>query len=459
MSSFPTSWRPGRPSTARVASLPWPSFASPRGPRLPRFNPGRSFPGLLLAGLILSVYFSAEEALEPDWVYTGPLPNLSGWTHRCGPFEAPDPSTGYGHNGMHWRVSVGETIDPCFVPIGGQSVSGANVDPPILGTHGLLIFMYGPNSIIANRWYFYDQWHRAVPALAQPIVPRAIAPAEVVLTAGMTAPPLTPAIVRPLPLVLAPAISWAPIKPEGNERGFFPYTTAHPIDSRGPSPVVRFVGTGADSIPHPANPEQKVPSNSRAGIALTHAFGLLSLYGTSQAFISALWRALPSNLRTRNARNADKLRDLAAHWGDIEMGEAFANSLLAAVRVKVAGALYGKATDALTSAFGEGAGFGLYRAWSTGEFAYSTSHHSFNPHRITRGGGSDGDSYFSPQPGPWGIKRRISQRREMRARVREFLASLPNKRLRPRGRVRRVGSGGGHRRVAIRSRPWHRNRR
>lgn len=454
--TYPTSWRPGRPSTARALALPGSVLGNIRPPRMPRFNPGRSFPGLLLAGLILSIYFSAEEALEPDWVYTGPLPNLSGWTHRCGPFEAPDIALGYGTNGMHWRTSVGETIDPCFVPIGGQSVSGAAVDPPINAVDGLLIFMYGPNSIIANRWYFYDQWHRAVPALAQPIVPRAIAPAEVVLTAGMTAPPLTPAVVRPIPLVLAPAISWAPTKPEGNERGFFPYSPTYPIDSRSPSPVVRFVGAGADRIPHPINPEQKVPVNSRAGIALTHAFQLLSLYGTTQAFISALWRALPSNLRTRNARNADKLRDLAAHWGDIDMGEAFANSLLAAVRVGLAGALYGKASDALTSAFGEGAGFGLYRAWSTGEFAYSTSHHSFNPHRITRGGGSEGEGYFSPQPGPWGIKRRISLRREMRTRVREFRQSLPNKRV---ASVGRFGYGRSSRRTAIRSRPWHRNRR
>lgn len=428
-----------------------------RPPRIPRFNPGRNFPGLLLAGLILSVYFSAEEALEPDWVYSGPLPNLTGWTHRCGPFEAPDIALGYGTNGMHWRVSVGETIDPCFVPQGGQSVSGANVDPPILGTHGLLIFMYGPNSIIANRWYLYDQWHRAVPALAQPIVPRAIAPAEAVLVSGLTfAPPLTPAITRPLPLVMVPAISWAPKKPEGSERGFFPYTATPVVVDRRPDPIVRFVGAGADVKAHPGNPEQKVPSNSKAGVALTHAFQLLSLYGTSQAFISALWRSLPSNLRTRNARNADKLRDLAAHWGDIDMGEAFANSLLAAVRVGLAGALYGKAQSALTSAFGEGAGFGLYRAWSTGEFAYSTSHHSFNPHRITRGGGSDGDSYFSPQPGPWTLKSRASQRRAMRRRVREYLEGLPHRRPRKDGR-RRTGRASGTRRVALRSRSWNRS--
>lgn len=120
------------------------------------------------------------------------------------------------------------------------------------------------------------------------------------------------------------------------------------------------------------------------------------MYGTSEAFINALWRALPGWARTPHARNGQKLADLAAAWDNISVGDAFANSLGVALQTLTAGALYGTATDALTRAFGEGPGFGLYRAWATGEFAYSNGGSSYDPYRLNRGGGSIGEATPSP---------------------------------------------------------------
>lgn len=378
-----------------VAPMPWsvPNNGT-RARRLPRI-PGRApVISLLAAGLILDMMWHQMDPHNEVGEDTRPLPNLAGWNHTCGPFA--HPGSDYFFQ-IAWQAFIPEA-GSCNVPQPDQAgFDNLGIDP----LAKTLYLGYGPKVANPARYYAYDQYTRSTAGTIVPLQVRSVnPPMAVVLTGfGSSVAPLTPSVVRPWPIRLVRFLPTSPF-PEAPRRGYtlISYSSGavaapdRPYRDR----VVRFVYVGPDVAQPPTNPEQKTDPTSRAGQALTQAFRLLSLYGTSEAFINALWKALPAHLRTRHARNADKLRDLGEHWGDIDMGEAFTNSLQTAVNTALAGIMFGQATEALTKAFGEGPGFGLYRAWSTGEFAYRTSTNSYDPVRV------GGDVAAGRAPNPWG---------------------------------------------------------
>lgn len=402
---YPTAWRP-RPSMggAAAAVLPRGFIPSVTLPRFnpPPFRPGRHFPGLLLAGAIFDMAFSrAQYELDGGDGGMSRTDNfdMSGWVHLCGPVGAP---ANHGYPIVNtWSVALPAGWNggggPGVCGLANQALSGEYTQ--MSGARARYRWWTKTAGVGAGvRFAVAEEWGRNPASGLAPARQIPVVPVEAVNIPGVLIPatPLTPVRNRALPLGLTPQ-TW-PIIPGDNDRGYFVGT----VPGSGPEDrPVRFANLivaaiGPDVKPWYPDPERKVPINSRAGQALTQAFKLLSMYGTSEAFINALWRALPSWARARHARNGQKLADLAANWGEVDLGDAFANSLMVGVNTAVAGALYGTATRALTDAFGQGAGFGLYRAWSTGEFAYSTSS-SFNPHRAVRGGGSVGESQLNPR--------------------------------------------------------------
>lgn len=400
---YPISWRP-RPSTggAVAAVLPRGFVPTVTLPRFqpPRFTPGRHFPGLLLAGMIIDAAIT-----RADYELKGGDAGLkraadfdmTGWTLVCGPVGPPANHSYPLVNSWSLALPAGWPT-PGVCGTGNQALTGEF--DQMVGARSR--YLWWTHATIADRYAVSGQWGRNPGAALAPAVMQPVVEVPTINTGvlGLTpAIPIAPAINRPLPLVLTPDVVDLGL-PEGPYRGYFPpaLPLSPPSDRLYSDRVVRAVPIGPDVKPAPWDPERKVPVNSRAGIALTQAFKLLSMYGTSEAFIGALWRALPSWARTPHARNGQKLSDLAANWGDIDLDDAFANSLFAAVRVAMAGALYGKATQALTEGFGQGPGFGLYRAWSTGEFAYSTGR-GFEPYRVNRGGGSIAERQYNTDPG------------------------------------------------------------
>lgn len=406
---YPTSWRPGsRPSAgARAAVMPAP-WSFPVGGRLPRFRPPRFTPGHHVPGLMLAFVIWDTVGGAIDFADKGGLGavsaindyDMTGWTHLCGP--VPPPAT-YGFPILNrWTVALAAGWNggagPGVCGLANQSIAGQLLQPAagVRARYRWWSKLSGTGA--GTRFAVAEEWGRNPAGVTPMALSIPVAAIDTIHVPGVTAPPppLTPVITAPIPLTLAPSVI-APSLPESPDRGYLPppIIVTPPRDRPYSDGVVRVLPIGPDVVSPHFNPEQKVPVNSRAGFALTQAFRLLSLYGTSQAFITALWNALPSWARTPHARNADKLRDLAQNWGSLDLGEAFANSLLAGVRTALAGAMYGAATDTLTSTFGEGLGFGLYRAWATGEFAYSSGS-GFDPHRWNRGGGSVNSNEISP---------------------------------------------------------------
>lgn len=397
---------------------------------------------MLLAGTIIDAAITrADYELKggdaglkraADW-------DMSGWTLVCGPVGPPANHSYPLVDSWSLALPAGWPT-PGVCGTGNQALTGEFAQ--MAGARSR--YRWWTHATVADRYAVAAQWGRnpaagLAPAVAQPVVEIPTLNAGVL---GLTpAVPVAPAINRPLPLVLSPDVVDLGL-PEGPYRGYFPpaIPLSPPSDRLYSDGVVRAVPIGPDVVPAPWDPERKVPVNSRAGIALTQAFRLLSVYGTSEAFIAALWRALPSWARTPHARNGQKLQDLATNWGDIDLGDAFANSLFAAVRVALAGALYGKATEALTDAFGTGPGFGLYRAWSTGEFAYSTGR-GLEPYRVNRGGGSIAERQYNtdfgmnaPRHHAWIISQRRRSRAALDARIGDW-----NRRLRAQDAARRPG--------------------
>lgn len=422
---YPISWRP-RPSTGRATAAVLPRGFVPTVtlPRFqpPRFTPGRHFPGLLLAGLIIDAGMS-----RADYLLKGGDAGLkrvadfdmTGWTLVCGPVPPPI-------NHSYPLVNTWSLALPAGWPTPGVCGTG---NQALVGTYeqpagARARYLWWTRVNIAERYGVAAQWGRnpgaaLAPAIVNPVVE---VPAVNAGVLGLTpATPVAPAINRPLPLVLTPGVV-VPGLPEGPYRGYFPPALPFPAsaDRLYSDRVVRARYIGPDVRPAPWDPEQKVPVGSRAGQALISAFRLLSLYGTSEAFIAALWRALPGWARTPHARNGQKLMDLAANWDEISLGDAFANSLFAAVRVGLAGQMFGAATRTLTDTFGTAAGFGLYRAWASGEFAYSTGR-GFEPYRYNRGGGSIAENQFNPDPAISAWRRwRYSNARLLRKRRSEL---------------------------------------
>lgn len=404
---------------------------------MPQFRPGRHLPGLLLAGTIFDMAFGTLQHWKAGGnagMYAIRDYDMSGWTHLCGPVGAP-PNYSYPILNR-WTVALAAGWNggagPGVCGLAEQSIAG-QLSAPNAGVRARYRWWSKITGAGAgSRYAVAEEWGRnpagTLPiALVTPIARLAAVNIPGVL---LPAPPLVPVIVRPVPLLLVSSVTITDL-PEGNYRGYFPPAVAGPIaaNPRPTDPFVRVVPGLVDAVPNPWTPEAKTPANSPAGQALTSAFRLLSMYGTSQAFINALWQALPSWARTPHARNADKLRDLAANLGAIDLDQAFANSLLAGVRTALAGAMYGAATNALAATFGEAGGFGLYRAWATGEFGYSASG-QFNPLRPSRGGGNLGWESDDAIAGSMGMsfeefsrRRRQAYNNRSNVRVRDNIAA------------------------------------
>lgn len=347
---------------------------------MPNFQPGRQLPGLLVFGTILDMGFGTLQHQfaggDRDMHAVRDF-DMTGWTHLCGPVGAPP---GYSYPiENRWTVGLAAGWNggagPGVCGLAEQSISGQLLTPAA-GVRA----RYRWWTKVSNpaRFAVAEEWGRdpAGPLPIALLTPIAVRTAVAIPGVTNPPPPLIPVAIRPVPLVYMPSVIVSAL-PDRNYHGYFPPAIADAPPRRPPfaDPFVRVVSTLdiVDVAPNPWTPEVKTPVNSRAGQAITAAFKLLSLYGTSQAFITALWNSLPSWARTPHARNADKLRDLAANIGELDLGEAFANSLLAGVRTALAGAMYGAATDTLASTFGAAGGFGLYRAWATGEWGYSAT--------------------------------------------------------------------------------------
>lgn len=361
-----------------------PSVTLPRF-RVPPFRPGRHFPGLLLAGLIFDAAFSrVDYALHGgDGAMSRPSDyDMTGWTHLCGP-------VGPGLNHSYPQVNTWHQALPAGWFSGGvcgtsdQALVGDYLQPPGARARYLWWTKIAGGGAY-ERFGVAEQWGRDPAAAETPAIMQPVVVAATIALPGVSAPspPLVPVITISLPMVAAGYTPQVDVNGD-RTRGFFigALPNAHdPNRTTHFSNVVLTTGLIPDvRSPYP-DPERKIPSNSRAGVALTYAFQLLSMYGTTNAFTTALWRALPAHLQTPHARQAQRLMDLANNWQSISLGDAFANSLMAAVGVAAGGIIYGNATNILSDTMGEAAGFGLYRAWATGERSYSTSS-SFNPRR------------------------------------------------------------------------------
>lgn len=396
--AYPTSWRIPRPSQmgSRAAtagyggSIALPGrgvwyLPRPSGPRIPRF-------GLLALGLLAldALTFRQPELGEGD--HTMPLPNLEGYQHICGPFPHPGPP--YDTN-IFWRISnVYGAV--CAEPIAGQAIASPN-DTPTASTQ-TIIFYYGYNTALLplQRYYGYDRYARSVAgALVPPIAVRPVAPLEALLLSGagvISTAPTTPVAVVPLPVSLTPAIPF-PTFPEESSRGYYPPLVgvanlggrvAHV--EQPPDRNVRYVPIApVDVRAPPWMVEKKYSSTSRVGQMFTTWFKTLSFWGAANSSVEALWRALPRHARTRNARTRQKYKDLFYGFSELDLGPAFTNAVGYWVQYRLAGVLFGTAQRALTGVAGEAAGFGLYRAWATGEHAYRTTPGRFNPVRAPPG--------------------------------------------------------------------------
>lgn len=399
MSSYPSAWRHGRPSTAvatmagAATTLPprgrWLRLRAPPMPRLPRWG------WLALGGLAADMLLHASP--RPSTVDTRPYPNVRGFDMICGPYDHP----GFPYaNEIHWRCE--NTYSPtCLEPQSAQSfgVSEDNAATPATRT---IIWGYGPNTqfLPLRRFYTFQRHARAIAGAVDP--PIAVRPVDVALPAVGGALPLSPGIALAIPV--APPVRFSaavplPVFPNDAVRGYYPPLAAgvpagwfdrpRPINPPYPGVNIRpiIVPDWVDVKPVYPTPEVKVPSHSALGRAIVAMFGILQAQGIAQGFFDAMWRSIPVGYRSRRARRERRIREVLANWRHVDV-EAFGGHFTKFAAGYAAGAvLFGTATNAVSDAFGNAAGFGLYRAWATGERSYETNGRGYNP--VRRAGPSE----------------------------------------------------------------------
>lgn len=361
-------------------------------PRRPPFRFPR-FGWLAVAGLLVDSLIPAPPG------YVGPTGgprewDMSGWDLVCGPEPHPGPPYAQGYH-WAWRASAGDPV----CAFGGLSFGNPSIAPNI-GFDGQpddfsqgWYRLAGPNTALlpVNRWYVQEQRARPV-AGATPVIVVKAAPqsleAKPVGTPAVGLPPLTPSVgVRPIPVVYAPYMP-LPTFPEESDRGWrMPPVGAAPIGTTIRDVIAETPPKGRDHPPVVIKPvpwwvdvktplhdvEQKVrdPAGRLAGF-----FKAVSLYGSANGVIDALWRSLPGHAKTPHARTAQKYADVFRAYasGDIN-SDAYASALAYWLNYKAAGQLFGTAFRA-AEGLGHG-GYQLYRAWATGEYVSSGANRLF----------------------------------------------------------------------------------
>lgn len=347
----------------------------PRRPpfRFPRF-------GYLAAALLVGDILSnmGPRRIEPPQALQPGIPpavyDWTGWTVVCGPV-AFNPSY---PNSYRYDWAAGTCTGAPICTLGGQAVSFTAQTP----TSRCAKLWQGPNSV--NRYYGIEQ--RSRPVGAPPII--AISMPSVIpglvqgVAAGqpVTRPGLVSVGVQPVPVRLLPIVARFPWYAEQADRGWRPpYGGMAPIGvairdmiadlpkggSRGERPPRVIPLPGYVDV-KPAMPDKELKLADASG-RMAALFKTLSVYGSANGVIDALWRSLPAYARTRSARTDQKYADVLAAFarGDLN-ADAYGQAVAYWLNYKAAGALFGQAFRA---AEGIGAGgYQLYRAWATGEY-------------------------------------------------------------------------------------------
>lgn len=315
----------------------------------------------------------------------------SGWTLICGPSPSPTPSV-HGQT-MEWKFygpGGGCATPQCT--LAGQSVSlpfenAASIVAP--GADCARLWQGpAPALLPLRRYYLVEQRSRpgggAVPGVLA--VPNVVPYPGTMVAVGqpVTRPGLISVGVAPVPVRWAP-LAPLPVWPEQSDRGYrapargFPAigiavtAPTRPIDAETGKPmrppIVKPYPVLVDVKTAPGDVERKMADPSGRMAAM---FRSLSVWGSANGVIDALWRSLPSHAKSAHARTAQKYADVFSAFarGDIN-ADAFTNAVGYWLGYKAAGQLYGTAFRA-TQGLGQG-GYQLYRAWATGEYVGSSA--------------------------------------------------------------------------------------
>lgn len=318
------------------------------------WRPGRgNFLGLLAAYGILSMIPRDEQREQ-----TAPMPDLAGWSNICGPFA--HPGFPYGVQ-VKWR---GDSPAPsgCDAPTGGQPGFDNVVDPV---DRQLRMGWLNEQLLPLERVYVFQHYGRAdAPAVLPRIRGDApVVPVRTPYDPVWTYPPLTPTRPLPLPVFVTPDIP-PPTWPQQGDRGYSPRSDI--VDERPRDPAISMItaapGRGTDARPTPWEKEVKV--RPEFGVF----FRMLGQYGSVNAIVNAMYASLPSweqTASTQYQRNATVLKNLQS----VDPVAFAQNAALWWVGYRAAAASIGAVPEALESSVGS-RGFGLYRAWATGDFFY-----------------------------------------------------------------------------------------
>jgi len=374
---YPTS-RPRIPSASRSRALVRGMYGSLAGrgtwtglrTGVRHWRPGRgNFFGALIAYAIIS---SITEPTDDELQTTRPMPDLSGWSVICGPFD--HPGFPYGTTVL-WRADSPLPV-ACDAPLGGQAGYGQAAIP---ATARQLRFAYQNDQLLPLvRGYTY--WHLGrtdAPATALRVraEDRPI-PVAVPLNPVVTAPPLTP--TRPLPFPVwatpsLPAATW----PQQGDRGYAP--PAVPLPQAEPVPGVRVITRGLGYVDIRSPPWER---EAKVAPQVGNFFRLMSTYGSVNSIINAMFYALPPSVRagrggTQHQRNMAVLQNL----DQVNFSQFAWSSATWWLNYKAAGMFFGGLVNNLSDDFGV-RGFDLYRAWATGDYYYRGVTHAGNPRRL-----------------------------------------------------------------------------
>lgn len=173
---------------------------------------------------------------------------------------------------------------------------------------------------------------------------------------------------------------WRTPRPGGMPIGAMPFIAAGPPLEDGRNARTRFAAPPAIPDVRTFPPDVETKTTNRAFVSMMKS---LSLMGVANNAARAIWRTLPPHMRTKNARTHDVYNDLSRNIAHANVPEALAGLTVVATNALGGAVLFGTATKALTQGFGENAGFGLYRAWATGERAYTTNPRGYDPRRTS----------------------------------------------------------------------------